>query len=55
MRDAKGEEPSPIPDALPGARASTTKRLEELDQLRAKGLISDEEYAEKRKRLIDEL
>jgi hypothetical protein len=40
----------------PAARQRTVSdRLQELDQLRAKGLISDEEYAAQRRRLIGEL
>jgi len=40
----------------PTARQHTVSdRLQELDQLRAKGLISDEEYAAQRRRLIGEL
>jgi len=40
----------------PSARQRTVSdRLQELDQLRTKGLISDEEYAAQRRRLIGEL
>ena len=40
----------------PAARQRTVSdRLQELDQLRTKGLISDEEYAAQRRRLIGEL
>src|SRR5436309_280949 len=40
----------------PAARQRTVSdRLQELDQLRTKGVISDEEYAAQRRRLIGEL
>jgi hypothetical protein len=36
-------------------RPGVTERLQELEQLRAKGLISHQEYATKRRRIIDEI
>lgn len=35
--------------------SSIEARIKKLDELKAKGMISDEEYAEKKKRIIDEL
>jgi hypothetical protein len=35
-------------------RSGLTERLQEIEQLRAKGLVSDEEYATKHRRIIDE-
>ena len=41
----------PPPPAGPGA----DERLHQLDELRAKGLVNDEEYARKRQQILDEL
>jgi uncharacterized membrane protein YdbT with pleckstrin-like domain len=41
----------PPPAAGPGA----DERLHQLDELRAKGLVNDEEYARKRQQILDEL
>ncbi|MGW0337596.1 PH domain-containing protein [Streptomyces sp. NPDC003011] len=54
--------PSPAPSAVPAAPAApasggqdVASRLQTLEQLRAQGLISDEEYAQRRTRILDSL
>jgi uncharacterized membrane protein YdbT with pleckstrin-like domain len=44
------------PPAPPtAASASATERLKQLDDLRAQGLVNDEEYAQKRAKILEEL
>ena len=42
----------PIVGTIPSSSTSPTQLLEELSQLKAKNLISEEEYNEKRKEII---
>ncbi len=37
------------------SRRSTRERLEELEALRSKGLVTEDEYAGKRREILDEL
>lgn len=48
------DRPSPTQPQTPLA-LSTEQRLAKLDDLKRKGLVSDEEYAEQRKRILDNL
>lgn len=41
--------------AVPVAEVSTADRLRELDDLRAQGLVTEEEYAERRREIIDSI
>lgn len=45
---AKRNSPPPVPPKLPGVES----RLAEIESLRARNLITDEEYQEKRKQII---
>jgi hypothetical protein len=47
-------EPSPAP-AAPGPAKSATERLRELQNLYDQGLITEQEYQEKRKKILEEL
>ncbi len=51
---ASAREPMPEADTPPNASRSTSLRLEELNNLRARGLISEAEYSAQRKAIIQE-
>lgn len=46
---------TPPRGTMPGPRGSLSEQLLELDDLRRRGIVSEEEYAERRTRLLDRL
>ncbi|MDP3891364.1 SHOCT domain-containing protein [Nocardioides sp.] len=47
--------PPPLTAVPPEPRASAADRLRSLDELRAEGLVTEEEYAERRRAILDAL
>lgn len=47
--------PAPVAAAAPAPAQDIATRLATLDQLRAQGLVSDEEYAQRRTQILDSL
>ncbi|MGQ4358877.1 PH domain-containing protein [Streptomyces sp. SAS_272] len=47
--------PAPVAAAAPAPAQDIASRLATLDQLRAQGLVSDEEYAQRRTQILDSL
>ncbi|ORW69069.1 hypothetical protein AWC23_20175 [Mycobacterium saskatchewanense] len=53
--EAQDPEDAADPSDVSSPRPSTTERLQELETLRATGVVSEAEYARKREQIIDEL
>lgn len=51
----RNQQPAPTAEPAAPAKGSTAERLEELQMLRARGLITDEELTEARRKILDGL
>jgi len=51
----RNQQPTPTAEPAAPAKGSTAERLEELQMLRARGLITDEELTEARRKILDGL